>query len=64
MNQTPLTFSELKLGMRVVDIVGDAGFIESCEDSHNINVIFDNGGAGLYCLHEDCEEFEPLLFAE
>lgn len=62
-NVIPLLFKEIKHSMRVVDNEGLFGVIESCDDIHNVNVVYDNGGAGLYCLDPNCDQFSPLLYA-
>ncbi len=43
--------------MKVIDNYDDAGIVDSCDDIHNVNVLFESGGAGLYCLDETCEEY-------
>jgi len=58
----PLLFEEIYLGQKVQDKSGTKGKITDIFDEHNINVTFDQGGAGLYCFVENCDEgmFEPL----
>lgn len=51
-----VTYSNLILGARVVDSEQNTGTIISIEDMHNIEVEFDNGGKGLWCFAEGCEE--------
>jgi len=46
---------------RVTDKNGTIGTVIEHSDLHNILVIYDNGGQGLYCLHADCPEYEPLF---
>ena len=41
---------------RVRDREGDEGRVKSSHDLHNIEVEFDNGGFGLFCLVEGCPE--------
>lgn len=56
-NKTPLVYSQIYIGMKVIDNYDDAGIVDSCDDIHNVNVLFESGGAGLYCLDETCEEY-------
>jgi|688.fasta_scaffold289824_4 hypothetical protein len=52
-----VTHSNLQLGKKVVDGEQNTGVITSIDDLHNVEVKFDNGGAGLWCFVDDCEEF-------
>jgi hypothetical protein len=52
-----VTYNNLQLGKKVVDGKQNTGVITSIDDLHNVEVKFDNGGAGLWCFVEDCEEF-------
>jgi len=61
-NEKQLDFSELRKGMRVVDSDGDVGYIRDCDDIHNVFVVYDLGGSGLYCFDKDCEEYYPNLY--
>lgn len=58
-----LGFEDLIKGMVVFDIQGDKGIIDDCSDIHNVNVIYDNGGAGLYCFEDACDEHYAKLFS-
>lgn len=55
-----LTMQNIKTGLLVTDKDGDFGIIRNCDDIHNIKVEFTLGGVGLYCLDEECEEYEEL----
>ena len=62
----PLKFEELKIGMKVIDKDKNIGVITEIEDVHNVHVEFDGGGAGIYCLFENCIEdniphYDPLF---
>ena len=57
-----LSYGDIKIGMQVMDDNGDIGVITECEDQHNILVEYGNGGKGLYCLVEDCEEGSDNLY--
>lgn len=50
-----------EIGMRVKDYDGIIGIITECLDLHNIEVDYDNGGKGLYCIDPDCPEYDGLL---
>jgi hypothetical protein len=52
-----VTHSNLRLGAKVVDSEQNTGVITSIEDKHNVEVHFDNGGVGLWCFVEDCDEY-------
>jgi hypothetical protein len=53
--KTPLKFEELTVGMEVEDD-GEAGKVVECDDPHNVLIEYNNGGSGLYCMVDDCEE--------
>lgn len=56
-----LKFTELKVGMRVKDDDGNIGIIKKCKDIHNVEVNFEVGGAGIYCLDEnDNDYYDPI----
>ena len=57
----PLLYADIQKGMKVIDNDGDIGIVTECKDAHNINVKYKNGGAGLHCLQEGCEEFGRSL---
>jgi hypothetical protein len=52
----PLKYSEL------YDESGDIGVIEDCSDICNIEVHFNNGGSGLYCLNDECKDTDDKLY--
>ena len=54
-----LKFEELKVGMIVEDLWCERGKIIECDDPHNVFVQYDNGGSGLYCLDNDCDDRDP-----
>lgn len=51
-----VTFDDVYVGMRVVDVDGYIGVVMNCDDIHNVHVEYDDGGSGLYCLDEDCDK--------
>ena len=57
-------FSDIYIGMVVKDLDEDFGIgvVEKYYDKHNVFVKFKNGGSGLYCLDEDCEDYDPLYY--
>lgn len=56
-----LEFINIKPQMLVKDIEGNIGKITDIEhDIHNVEVEYLQGGLGLYCLDETCNEFDPL----
>ena len=62
-----VTHSNLIHGARVVDSEQNTGTIMNIDDKHNVEVQFDNGGAGLWCFVDDCEEYkkdskDPLYY--
>lgn len=67
--KTVVTHSDLRLGAKVVDGEQNTGVITSIQDKHNVEVQFDNGGAGLWCFVVDCDEYikdskEVLYYCE
>lgn len=50
-----LQYNDLEIGMYVVDAHGDEGVINHIEDIHNVEVVFTEGGVGLYCFADGCE---------
>ena len=61
--ETPLKFEELTQGMEVEDWWAEPGIVAECNDPHNVLIKFNNGGSGLYCMVQDCEErdFTPIF---
>lgn len=64
-----VTNTNLEVGKRVIDNDHNTGIIISIEDIHNVEVRFDNGGGGLWCFAEDCDEalkdaLDPLYYCE
>ena len=57
LHMSVVTYSNLRLGAKVVDCEQNTGIITSIKDPHNVEVKFDNGGAGLWCFVENCEEY-------
>lgn len=61
-----VTEDNLRLGGRVVeDGDTDVGTIIECNDPHNVDIEFDSGAQGLYCLKTGCTEYEgsqPTLY--
>lgn len=53
-----VTHSNLVLGAKVIDREQNTGIITSIEDKHNVEVRFDNGGAGLWCFVENCDAYK------
>ncbi len=51
-----VTHSNLSVGKKVVDSEQNTGIIISIDDIHNVEVHFDNGGLGLWCFAENCDE--------
>lgn len=51
-----LSFTDVYVGMKIIDEDGDVGLISECTDPHNVIVEFiNNGSKGFYCLIENCE---------
>jgi len=65
-NKNWVTCFNIIIGARVSDNDGDCGVIDECSDLHNVNVIYDSGGAGLFCLAENCEfsDYKNLFYIE
>lgn len=60
-----LTYKDIHVCLKVMDDQGYTGIITDCDDVHNINVVYDQGGAGLYCFNPKCHEFKknpPILY--
>jgi hypothetical protein len=57
-----IPFSEMKEGMLVKDKDGMTGFIENCDDIHNIQVRYGSGGSGmgLFCVDPGCDDYDKL----
>lgn len=51
-----LLFTDIRVGMKVIDRDGITGIVKDCKDIHNILVKYENGGSGLYCLVEGCAD--------
>lgn len=51
---------DLCLGMKVIDIENNVGFIEDMSDLHNVWVRYESGGYGIYCQINGCESYDPL----
>ena len=51
-----VTRDNIKDGLKVIDKEDNIGEIITCEDLHNVDVIFKNGGAGFYCFAVGCGE--------
>ena len=56
-----LLYADIKVGMEVKDDEGDRSIIVDCSDIHNVEVRFILGGKALYCLDENCKDFDPLF---
>ena len=61
--ETKLLYSDIKIGIKVMDEDGDIGTVKECDDPHNILVEFTNGGTALYCLVPNCEDGTNDLYA-
>jgi hypothetical protein len=59
-----LEFSELTVGMKVIDTDENIGIIKKIKDIHNILVKFETGtgGYGFYCLDDSDEKFYDPLY--
>lgn len=56
-----LLYADVKSEMLVQDTEGNIGKITNTEhDLHNVEVDYLQGGCGLYCLDESCDEYDPL----
>ncbi len=56
-----LSFDDVRPNLKVEDSEGNRGTIANVEhDLHNVEVLYLNSGRGLYCLDENCEEYDPL----
>lgn len=56
-----LSYSEIKPNMMVKDNKGNVGKVTDTEhDIHNVEVDYLQGGAGLYCLDDNCDKYDPL----
>jgi len=55
-NKEQVTHRNLELNRWVVDGEQNKGKIININDLHNVEVEFD-GGTGLYCFVENCEEY-------
>ncbi len=58
-----LKFSELKIGLLVIDSDQWIGWIKKCDDIHNVVVEYKSGsgGYGFYCLEKsDINYYDPL----
>jgi len=53
------------LSTPVIDNEGYSGKITDIQDIHNVWVTYDNdSGSGVYCLDENCPDFDPLIVIE
>lgn len=64
-----VTHSNLILGAKVVNGEQNTGVISSIDDKHNVEVLFDNGGVGVWCFVENCEQYikdseDPLYYCK
>ena len=50
-----------KAGDRVEDENGNIGTVVRADDLHNIEVGFDGGGMGLYCMVKECSHYDPII---
>jgi hypothetical protein len=57
-------YNNIVIGMLVQDsdIEFGIGIIKECNDIHNVFVEFVNGASGLYCLDENCDDYDPLYY--
>jgi len=61
--KTAVSSSNVREGLKVIDIDGIIGTIKQCYDSHNIWVLYDNnGGSGFYCVEKSCDDYDPLYY--
>jgi hypothetical protein len=60
--ETPLKFEDLSEGKKVENWWFESGTVKECTDPHNVLIEFDNGGSGLYCMDQDCNDrdFTPI----
>ena len=59
-NKEIINHTDLVVGISVCDDNNNVGTVKECSDLHNVNVHYDNGGSGLYCIIESCHEYDPL----
>lgn len=45
----------------VMDAEGDIGKIGACDDNHNVQVVFPDGGYSLHCVDEKCNRHNEKL---
>jgi hypothetical protein len=56
-------FNELCIGDYVYDKSMEVyGKVMDNRDIHNVIIEYDSGGGGLYCLDEDCEDYDENLY--
>jgi hypothetical protein len=60
MNKIP--FNQLNVGMIAKDNTGYIWVVYNIIDIHNIHVKFIIGSNALFCLDENCEEYDPLYY--
>ena len=57
-----MKFADVKEGMRVANVEDPAnkvpGVVKKIYDVHNVEVEYDKGGAGIFCLDENCAVYE------
>lgn len=51
-----LLFSELFVGMEVMNSSGVKGIITECNNPHDVIVDFENGDSTMHCVVPDCIE--------
>ena len=52
----PLLYDGIFVGQNVINEDGDKGTITEIENIYNIYVKYDNGGSGIYCLNDCCND--------
>ena len=62
-DKKPLTFSDIYVGMSVIDSDGDVGVVTSMKDAHNIEVKGEYM-TGLYCVAPNCIEYDGYVLYE
>lgn len=60
METDSLSFETIQCGLKVIDRDDNVGVVKDCTDIHNVLVLYEPNGQGLYCLDEKCETYEPL----
>ena len=59
-----LKFNDCKINLPVFDnTLKLKGIITECTDIHNVCIeYYNNSGSGLYCLDENCKDYDNDLF--